>query len=96
MTIDSRGNIYLTGKAITIYNRQGEKAQEIQVPEGPSNVTFGGTDDKTLFITARASFYAVDMQVKGAKTPIQERRQPARKAKATRESREKQGKRQNR
>jgi len=72
VTIDRKGNVYLTGKAVSVYDRKGEKLQEIQVPEGPSNVTFGGTDDKTLFITARTSFYAIPMQVKGAKTPVQE------------------------
>jgi len=72
VTIDRRGNVYLTGKAVSVYNRKGKKVQEIQVPEGPSNVTFGGTDGKTLFITARTSFYSVAMQVKGARTPVQE------------------------
>jgi len=71
MTIDSRGNIYLTGKAVTVYNRKGKKGQEIPVPEEPSNVTFGGANDTTLFITARTSLYAVAMDVKGAKTPVQ-------------------------
>jgi gluconolactonase len=93
MTIDSQGNVYLTGKAVAVYNRQGEKIQEIQVPEGPSNVTFGGKDDKTLFITARTSLYAVAMEVKGATTPVQDGRRFDQKIRAPREPRPKQGRR---
>ncbi len=87
MTIDSRGNVYLTGKGVTIYNRQGEKVQEIQVPEGPSNVTFGGKDNQTLFITARTSLYSIPMEVKGAATAVRKGEQPARKAKGERPAR---------
>jgi gluconolactonase len=66
MTLDSDGNVYLTTKVVTVYNAKGQKLQEIQVPEEPSNVTFGGADNKTLFITARTSLYTLDMAVKGA------------------------------
>jgi len=88
MTIDRRGNIYLTGKTVTIYNRKGEKTQEIAVPEGPSNVTFAGKDDKTLFITARTSLYGIDMAVKGAPTPVRPDGQKARKPGAARKTTE--------
>jgi gluconolactonase len=85
MTIDSQGNIYLTTKAVVVYDRKGRKVQEIAVPEQPSNVTFAGKDDKTLFITARTSLYAMPTEVKGAVTPIRKGEQPARKTKAPRE-----------
>ncbi len=65
MTIDSEGNIYLTTDVVAVYNTEGEKIETIKVPEGPANVTFGGKDKKTLFITARTSLYAVRMRVKG-------------------------------
>ncbi|HXH86713.1 MAG TPA: SMP-30/gluconolactonase/LRE family protein [Nitrospira sp.] len=65
MTIDSHGNIYLTTRVVAVYNKDGEKIEEIEVPERPANVTFGGIDNQTLFITARTSLYAVRMQVKG-------------------------------
>jgi gluconolactonase len=70
MTLDNRGNIYLTGNGVTIYDRRGQKVTEIQVPEPPANVTFGGKDNQTLFVTARTSLYAIEMQVKGAPTAI--------------------------
>jgi len=66
MTIDNEGNIYLTAGGVVVYNKNGEKIEEIKVPEGPANVTFGGSDSQTLFITARTSLYSVRMRVKGA------------------------------
>jgi len=66
MTIDNEGNIYLTARVVAVYNKNGEKIEEIKVPEGPANVTFGGSDNQTLFITARTSLYSVKMRVKGA------------------------------
>jgi len=71
MTIDVKGNVYLTTDVVAIYNRKGEKIEAIQVPERPANVTFGGPDRKTLFITARTSLYSIEMNVKGARTPAQ-------------------------
>jgi gluconolactonase len=65
MTIDNEGNVYLTSRAVVVYNKNGEKIEEIKVPEGPANVTFGGRDKQTLFITARTSLYSIKMGVKG-------------------------------
>ncbi|MBN1392690.1 MAG: SMP-30/gluconolactonase/LRE family protein [Sedimentisphaerales bacterium] len=65
MTIDNQGNIYLTTKAVSVYNKDGEKIETIEVLEQPSNVCFGGKDRQTLFITARTSLYAVRMRVSG-------------------------------
>jgi gluconolactonase len=70
MTIDNRGNVYLTNKVVVVYDRQGQKVEEIAVPESPSNVTFAGKDNRTLFITARTSLYAIEMRVKGAPTAV--------------------------
>jgi len=38
----------------------------IPVPEMPANVSFGGKDHKTLFITARTGFYSVRIKNPGA------------------------------
>jgi gluconolactonase len=77
MTLDNRGNVYLTGKVVAVYDRQGKKVEEITVPEPPANVTFGGKDNRTLFITARTSLYAVEMRVKGAPTAVRPGNQKA-------------------
>jgi gluconolactonase len=65
MTIDNKGNIYLTYEKIWVYNPKGELIETIEVPEKPSNVCFGGKKRNTLFITARTSIYTLKMKVKG-------------------------------
>ncbi len=65
MTLDERGNVYLTNKGVRIYSPEGKLLETIEVPEGSTNVCFGGQDRKTLFITAYTSVYKIRMQVKG-------------------------------
>ena len=65
MTMDELGNLSLTGRDITIYNPDGDPIGSIAVPETPANLTFGGPDGTTLFITARTSLYALEMMVSG-------------------------------
>ena len=66
MTLDNKGNIYVTGKGITIYNKDGVKIGHIPVPgDWTANVCFGGKDRKTLFITAKESVYIIKMNIKG-------------------------------
>lgn len=67
MTIDSRGNIYLTGKGVTVYNAGGTKIAQIDVPANwTANVCFGGKHHNILFITASQSLFVMDMLVSGA------------------------------
>ena len=65
MTLDEQGNVYLTGKAVSVFDASGKKIETIEVPEKPSNVSFGGRDMKTLFITARTSLYSLQMRIRG-------------------------------
>ncbi len=68
MTIDTRGNIYLTGKGITIFDKTGEKLGNIPVPEGwTANVCFGDNDLKSLYITASKGLYRIRLKVKGTR-----------------------------
>jgi gluconolactonase len=64
MTMDERGNVYLTwaGK-VSIYTPAGELIEEIEVPQNPANVAFGGSDGRTLYMTARTGLYSVQMNV---------------------------------
>jgi gluconolactonase len=67
MTLDQEGNLYLTGKGVSVFDRQGTKIAQIDVPEPwTANVCFGGRDKQTLFITASKGLYAMKMRVKGA------------------------------
>jgi gluconolactonase len=66
MTLDNKGNLYLTGKGVTIYNNKGRLIGNIPVAaDWTSNVCFGGKDRKTLFITASQFIYVLAMRVKG-------------------------------
>lgn len=66
MTLDEQGNIYLTGRGVHIFSPEGKKLHHIEVPESwTANVTFGGTDGKTLFITAMDAVYTLRMTVAG-------------------------------
>jgi gluconolactonase len=66
MTIDSKGNIYLTGKGVTLFDKTGKKLGNISVPENwTANVCFGGKNRKTLFITASKGFYRIRLKVRG-------------------------------
>lgn len=67
MTIDAEGNLYLTGKGVTVFDKSGNQIDHIDVPEKWSaNVCIGGKDRQTLFITASESLYAIQLRVKGA------------------------------
>ncbi|MDP2112531.1 MAG: SMP-30/gluconolactonase/LRE family protein [Bacteroidota bacterium] len=65
MSIDNKGNVYLTNKVVSVFNPKGENIARIEVPESPSNVCFGGKKRDILFITARTSVYTLKMKVKG-------------------------------
>ena len=68
MTVDSNGNVYLTGKGVTVFNSRGEQIENINI-DAPwtANVCFGGKDRKTLFVTASKSVYTVRMKVRGSR-----------------------------
>ena len=68
MTMDERGNIYLTGKGVTVFNPAGEQIEHIAVDANwTANACFGGKDMKTLFITASQYLYSLRMEVKGVR-----------------------------
>ncbi|MDD5139643.1 MAG: SMP-30/gluconolactonase/LRE family protein [Verrucomicrobiales bacterium] len=71
MTIDADGNLYLcaTGatNGVTVFDKAGKQIDHIDVPERwTANVSFGGKDHRTLFITASESLYSIKLRVKGA------------------------------
>lgn len=66
MTMDNQGNVYLTGNGVTVFNSKGEQILHIPIDQKwTANVTYGGKDQKTLFITAMSSLYSLKMNVKG-------------------------------
>jgi gluconolactonase len=66
LTIDTQGNLYITSRlGLQVFDKQGQARGIIEFPEQPANVTFGGSDNKTLYVTARTSLYAAPMEAKG-------------------------------
>jgi len=66
MTLDNEGNLYITGKGVTVYDSNGQKLGNIPVPSNwTGNVCFGGKDRRMLFITASESVYTLQMKVRG-------------------------------
>lgn len=68
MTLDTDGNLYLTGEGVVVFDRTGREIERIPVPdeEWTANVSFGGHDRRMLFITAGSGLYGVRTRVRGA------------------------------
>lgn len=67
MTLDTEGNLYLTGKGVIVFAPNGKQIENIAVPESwTANVSFGGKDHQTLFITASKGLYSINLKFKGA------------------------------
>lgn len=66
MTIDNRGNVYLTGEGVHVFDKTGKKIEHIPVDRNwTANVTFGGKNNDLLFITAMNSLFSIRMNVRG-------------------------------
>jgi len=71
LAMDVEGNLYVAASSgIEVFDKNGDHLGVIEVPEPPANCTFGGTDYKTMFITARTSLYRVRLKVPGVSFPV--------------------------
>lgn len=67
MKVDLLGNVFVTGPGgINIFDPSGTLLGVLALPEIPANLTWGGEDGKTLFITAQTSVYRIHTAVSGA------------------------------
>lgn len=68
MILDDQGNLYLTGKGVTVFDKEGQQIAHIPVTAGwTANLCFAGKDRDLLFITAGEAVYGIKMTVKGIK-----------------------------
>lgn len=68
MTLDNKENLYLTGDGVIVFNSKGEQIEHIKVDrKWTANVTFGGKNNSTLFITASEAVYTLEMKTHGVK-----------------------------
>jgi len=69
LTLDNQGNVYLTGRGVTVFDKTGKQIEHLDVPEPwTANITFGGKDRDLLFITASKNVYGLKMRVAGARS----------------------------
>lgn len=67
MTLDRQGNVYLTGKGVFVFNKEGRQVAHVPISENwTANVCFGGANRDLLFITASEAVYTLQMTVQGA------------------------------
>ena len=65
---DADGRLYVTaGDGVQVFDPQGKLLGKVILPVQPANCTFGGSDRRTLFITARTHLYAVTLAVRGSR-----------------------------
>jgi gluconolactonase len=68
--LDTEGNLWSSaGAGVNCYAPSGDLLGRIPIPEGVSNVTFGGPKRNRLFITATTSLYAVYLNANGVQRP---------------------------
>ncbi|MBI5757287.1 MAG: SMP-30/gluconolactonase/LRE family protein [Planctomycetales bacterium] len=66
MSIDEQNNLYFSGRGgVWVAGKFGNSLGLIAVPEFCSNVTFGGEDGKTLYLTCSKQVYSLAMKVRG-------------------------------
>ncbi len=62
VTVDSRGNVYVANGQIFVYAQDGHQIAEIETPERPLQLIFGGSDHHTLFILAHHALFAAQVR----------------------------------
>jgi gluconolactonase len=60
---DNNDNLYMaTNEGILIVSPGATRLALVPLPESPANLTFGGPDKSSLFVTARSSVYMIQLK----------------------------------
>jgi hypothetical protein len=62
VAVDSKGNVYVANGQIFVYDRAGKQIGEIDTPERPIDLVFGGADGRTLFVLGHHALFAVKVR----------------------------------
>jgi sugar lactone lactonase YvrE len=62
VAVDGKGNVYVANGQIFVYDSAGKEIGEIDVPERPIDLAFGGADHRTLFILAHHALFAATIR----------------------------------
>jgi len=69
VAVDSKGNVYIANGQVFVYESSGRLIGEIDVPQRPTGLMFGGPDRRTLFILTHHALYAVKTRSAGESFP---------------------------
>jgi sugar lactone lactonase YvrE len=61
VAVAANGNVYLANGQVLVYAPDGKQLGQIDVPERPLQILFGGSDGRTLFILTHHALYAVNI-----------------------------------
>ncbi len=62
VAVDHNGNVYVADGQIFVYSPAGKQIAQIDVPDRPLQLIFGGAGRKTLFILTHHALYAADLR----------------------------------
>jgi len=63
VAVDGHGNVYVANGEIFVYDPTGKQIAEIDVPQRPIDMVFGGANRRTLFILAHHALFAVETSI---------------------------------
>ncbi len=67
---DVDGNIWVSaGDGVQVFNPNGDLLGKIRTPEVAANLSFGMSDNQTLFIGATSSIWSIELNIAGATRP---------------------------
>jgi gluconolactonase len=67
---DVNGNIWVAaGDGVQVFNPNGDLLGKIHTPEVAANLSFGMSDNQTLFIGATSSIWSIELNIAGASRP---------------------------
>jgi hypothetical protein len=62
VAVDRKGNVFVANGQIFVYDPAGRKIGQIDVPERPIDIVFGGVDHRTLFVLAHHALFAAKVR----------------------------------
>jgi gluconolactonase len=66
MKVDTEGRLWTTGAGgVSVHTADGKYLGVFEMAEHAANLTFGGADYSTLFMTAATSVYSIETRVRG-------------------------------
>jgi len=62
VAVDLHENVYVANGQIIVYSKDGKQIAEIDIPQRPLQLVFGGSDRRTLFILTHHALFAVHVR----------------------------------